>query len=102
MIVNYHSNNSGGHWWLDDDDWLALEKAGWKVNWYRNRSDNRGKERWLKALATSASREGLSLDAAIEEWERITGQSADSTGCECCGRPHDFEARDENGVMTYR
>lgn len=31
--VEYDSNNSGGDWWLSDDDWKALEKAGWKVAW---------------------------------------------------------------------
>lgn len=33
MYVEYNSNNSGGHWWLTDDDWKALEKAGWIVEW---------------------------------------------------------------------
>ena len=33
MYVEYNSNNSGGHWWLTDDDWKALEAAGWKVQW---------------------------------------------------------------------
>lgn len=31
--VEYDSNNSGGDWWLSDDDWKALEAAGWKVAW---------------------------------------------------------------------
>lgn len=31
--VEYDSNNSGGSWWLSDDDWRALEAAGWKVAW---------------------------------------------------------------------
>lgn len=33
--VEYSSNNSGGHWWLTDDDWKQLELAGWKVAWCR-------------------------------------------------------------------
>ncbi len=33
MRVEYSSNNSGGGWWLDDADWVALEKAGWVVLW---------------------------------------------------------------------
>lgn len=33
MYVEYTSNNSGGRWWLKDEDWKALEKAGWKVVW---------------------------------------------------------------------
>lgn len=33
MYVEYDSNNSGGHWWLKDEDWKALEAAGWIVAW---------------------------------------------------------------------
>jgi hypothetical protein len=33
MYVEYNANNSGGHWWLKDKDWKALEKAGWTVMW---------------------------------------------------------------------
>jgi len=33
MKVEYSSNNSGGAWWLKDEDWKALEAAGWKVVW---------------------------------------------------------------------
>ena len=31
--VEYSSNNSGGSWWLKDEDWIKLEKAGWEVQW---------------------------------------------------------------------
>lgn len=31
--VEYDSNNSGGRWWLTDNDWTNLEKAGWVVAW---------------------------------------------------------------------
>jgi hypothetical protein len=33
MYVEYDSNNSGGRWWLTDQNWKDLEKAGWKVEW---------------------------------------------------------------------
>jgi hypothetical protein len=33
--VEYNSNNSGGRWWLSDQNWLDLEKAGWRVEWLR-------------------------------------------------------------------
>jgi hypothetical protein len=33
MYVEYSSNNSGGHWWMKDEDWKALERAGWIVVW---------------------------------------------------------------------
>ena len=35
MYVLYDSNNSGGSWWLGDEQWKALEAAGWKVAWER-------------------------------------------------------------------
>lgn len=101
MKVEYSSNNSGGHWWLTDADWYALEKAGWKVEWKKDqtdllfRSDEDG--RWLGALATSAEREGLHLREAAEEWEQITGQSSTEAGCPCCGQPHCFTEYDDDG-----
>jgi hypothetical protein len=91
--VEYSSNNSGGSWWLEDEHWLALEKAGWKVNWKRDEKNSWEKEpqeRWLGALATSAEREGLSMKEAVEEWEEITRQSSTDAGCPCCGQPHNF------------
>jgi hypothetical protein len=33
MKVEYSSSNSGGSWWLKDRDWLALERAGWVIEW---------------------------------------------------------------------
>ena len=33
MKVEYSSNNSGGRWWLSDENWKDLEKAGWWVKW---------------------------------------------------------------------
>jgi hypothetical protein len=35
-VVEYSSNNSGGGWWLKDQDWRALEAAGWHVEWGGN------------------------------------------------------------------
>lgn len=93
--VEYDSNNSGGRWWLTDDDWLALERAGWKVSWFRDeeryfKTDKEG--RWLGALASKAIKPGAkSLREAADEWERITGKSATDAGCPCCGQPHNFK-----------
>jgi hypothetical protein len=99
MYVVYNSKNSGGKWWLDDDDWKALEKAGWVVDW-RNKGKHGSVEkngRWLGALATSAKRFGLNLKQAVEEWERVVKCSSRDVGCPCCGNPHNFTEYDDNG-----
>ena len=85
MVVEYSANNSGGSWWLSDKNWRDLEAAGWRVEWR--------KERWLGALATEASKAFASESDAVEEWERVTGESASAIGCTCCGRPHAFYTR---------
>jgi hypothetical protein len=92
--IRYSSNNSGGGWWLDDEDWYALEAAGWKVDWVMDQKDrlfrDPDSDRWLGALATKATRYGLSEGEAIAEWQRVTGQNANDEGCSCCGEPHYF------------
>jgi hypothetical protein len=100
--VEYSSNNSGGSWWLKDDDWKNLEAAGWKVDWYEGKDDGWGSYkggRFLGALASSATREGLTMGQAIREWESITGQSSNALGCGCCGAPHSFS--DDAGNYYY-
>ena len=96
MKVEYSSNNSGGHWWLEDKDWQALEGAGWNVNWVKDSEFHTG-DRWLGAFADSASRTGLSLLDAVDEWERVTGKSSTDAGCPCCGQPHMFTEYDDDG-----
>lgn len=99
MATRYSTNNSGGSWWLSDDDWRNLAAAGWIVDWVANNPDRYfSGDRWLGALATSALRPALSEEDAIAEWEQITGQSADDEGCECCGEPHYFSQVDESEV----
>lgn len=99
--LSYSSNNSGGSWWLSDEDWFAMEKAGWNVEWRKNdtspwsRADKDG--RWLGALATRATLETDDPEGAVEEWERITGQNASDQGCNCCGEPHYFSFEGSDG-----
>lgn len=87
--IVYDSNNSGGSWWLKDQDWFNLEKAGWTVDWFKNNPSYKS-ERWLGGLASGAYKENISLKKAIEEFEDITNQSVYEEGCECCGQPHNF------------
>jgi hypothetical protein len=92
MRVEYSSNNSGGNWWLSDEDWKALENAGWNVQW---------DARWLGALATSATIEVEQPQDAIDSFESVTGQRASAIGCTCCGPPHNFYYTDEDGNSHY-
>ena len=99
--VEYRSNNSGGGWWLKDEDWKNLEAAGWEIDWIKDQEDSlisKG-DRWLGALAKTATRRGLSLRDAAEEWEKVVNQSPLEAGCSCCGQPHDFTEYDESGEM---
>jgi hypothetical protein len=82
MKVTYDSSNSGGDWWLTTEDWKKLEDAGWIVEWR--------KEPFLGAMADMASKEFDSIDDAKSEWEMVTGQDPDASGCDCCGPPHEF------------
>lgn len=93
ITVEYYSINSGGHWWLEDQDWYNLESAGWKVGWKS--------ERWLGALARSAKKQFASFQEAIEEFEALTGADVSDKGCNCCGCPHSFTVTDETGKVSY-
>jgi hypothetical protein len=105
--LEYTSNNSGGSWWLKDEDWKALEEAGWKVDWIKDQPPGslfgRASEdgRWLGALAKEASKRFENQEAGVLEWSNITGQSPFDQGCNCCGRPHDFVWRADDGTSKY-
>lgn len=99
--VEYDSNNSGGRWCLDDNDWKALEAAGWDVDWFANpkdpivKADSEG--RFLGALAMGAKRRGLTLREAVDEFERVTKATSTDAGCACCGKPHHFTEYTDDG-----
>ena len=89
----YSSNNSGGSWWLSDENWKALEQSGWDVKWYKDKVDiftNKPHKngRWLDALATEAFKKFISIESAIDEFEEVAQQDYYANGCNCCGRPH--------------
>jgi len=104
MKIEYSTNNSGGSWWLSDQDWLALEAAGWTVQWVGPNGGHR--EPYAKSLTEAAEYMGTHAVSAEKDFpvedesdaeilakrcfERATGQDADDEGCSCCGRPHNF------------
>ena len=103
--IEYDSNNSGGSWWLTDDDWYKLEAAGWEIEWVKDRPaglfHEEGEERFLGALAVKAIRRGLSRKMAIAEWEDVLQMDAYEGGCECCGQPHNFYEYDDEGNWVW-
>ena len=131
MKVEYSTNNSGGSWWLSDEDWKALEAAGWYVKWgglyfchsknysFTNAGPNicetkdechghrcydsadEVKERWLGALAKEATKEFSNIRDALKEFETITNQSVTDEGCNCCGAPHSFFWTSDSGGWEY-
>ncbi len=78
-VVDFSENNSGGSWWLGQDQYKALIEAGWEAGRTSYDGSIRG-----------ATRRGLSEEDAIAEWERITGADANARGCDCCGQPFSF------------
>jgi hypothetical protein len=118
VVVKYDSNNSGGSFWLSTEDWEALAAAGWNVHWndpktrFGGRPSSSYEEplkpcpkiedaEYLGTVATSAAKEFDDPSVAIPEFERVTGQNASDVGCNCCGPPHSFEYKDENGKSHY-
>lgn len=102
--VEYSSNNSGGSWWLNDEDWFALEAAGWEIDWFKDRERNirdYPADRFLGALASNAVKKDTTLREAIDEWESVTLESASALGCSCCGTPHSFLFRSPDGGYEY-
>lgn len=103
--IEYSANNSGGSWWLTDEDWKILEEAGWEVIWlkddehFSSKVDENG--RWLGTKALRAKRYGVPIGVAEAEFAALTGQSPYDEGCSCCGQPHNFYAYNENGEMVW-
>lgn len=79
QAIRYSSNNSSGSFRLSESDWQALSDAGWEVD-----------EVGMWGEPTGAYRFGVSLDEAINEFNRVTSQDSEDLGCDCCGAPHYF------------
>lgn len=113
VVVTYDSNNSGGGWWLNSEQWDKLAEAGWNVHWchdggrpskaYENPMavcEDTG-ETWLGARACSAAKRFENPADAIREFEEVTGEDPSAEGCNCCGPPHSFEYTDADGEHHY-
>lgn len=122
-ILKYDPNNSGGRWWLTEEDYVALEEYGWTVHWAHENGKapfggvsaniydydellipiQRNKDlRYLGSVAGTCAKRFDTAEEGVREWEDITGQRAGEVGCNCCGRPHDFEfftSKDNSAYM---
>ncbi len=100
VIVRFSENNSGGGWWLNGDQYRALLKSG---EWGLDRAG-------MEYAASDYQRSGGTHDFdtadvpyflrdyivgifdsyadGVASWERLTGEDADTVGCECCGPPY--------------
>lgn len=105
VTLRYRSNNSGGSWWLTDENWKALERAGWTVKWKADETRDLFKPgangRWLGALATECEKVFDTPQEGVAEWADITGQNPGDEGCNCCGNPHNFDWTDADGETHY-
>lgn len=80
MLVRYRNNNSGGYWWLNLNQWKALEAVGWKVHWLQG----------YDTPAVAAEKKFKDPEAAAQSWAATLGLDPDEPGCACCGKPHTF------------
>ena len=57
--------------------------------------------RFLRALADSASKDFETIQGALQEFEKVTGQDVTDEGCNCCGAPHSFSWVDAKGERGH-
>lgn len=120
VLVEYETHNYAGDWWLKDEDWLNLQRAGWEIGLrglYNKKKEIPeklddygfidtykafdGKTRWLGAIATNAKKEFNSVEEALREFEQITKATITDEGCNYCGSPHSFNWTNEKGEYNY-
>lgn len=55
---------------------------------FNSPKDMKEDDLYMGAYATTASKEFLSMQCAIAEFEFATGMNYEDEGCPCCGQPH--------------
>lgn len=91
-------NNSGGVFWIGRRDFEKLFAEGWYINpdctppAYddANYLGSGVPFCWLHDLRVKA----VSMQAAVESFEHITGEDFFAEGCNCCGAPFSIEEVD--------
>ena len=101
MRVELNENNSGGSWWLNREQYDKLLANGWNLP-VREEGEPSPLDSLSKRLSPDVPwewRHGLwgdfdSLRAAVESFERLTGEDFFAAGCNCCGCPFSMSTRD--------
>jgi hypothetical protein len=86
--VELNQNNSGGYWWLSDEQVDALLADGWFIdgsNTYRMREGKRALNLSIDLPVTTGA-----VEIAMIEFQRVTGEDPNAIGCTCCGPPFHF------------
>ena len=102
--VVFNENNSGGSWWLREEQYQKLFDAGWKPGRWRYGDEGKGYGGAVKIIVLDAVdaklAERQAYDLAITEWEHLTGENHNEVGCTCCGPPYQFYDWDEPILLT--
>lgn len=95
----FHESNSGGYHRLSEKNYRDLHAAGWSARMYcfdADQDETDIDQMLFDGLSRPyMSKEFPTIRAAVEEWEKITGQDFFEQGCTCCGPP--FRLRSEGG-----
>jgi len=109
MWFEFSENNSGGSWWLNRDQYIALLKSGkWGIDIEGVECSSRfsifENDDVPYVLRHNLVGQFNSQQEAEDSWESLTGYSLEEEGCECCGRPFSlYQAYSEpsKGVMFF-
>ena len=91
MYVKLDQNNSGGSFWLNDQQFDALLADGWVVADQR-REATYGRAAQNLAIDIPVKDPQTAVTVAKIEFGRVTGFDPDDEGCNCCGQPFYFDS----------
>jgi hypothetical protein len=90
--IHLHQNNSGGYFWLSDEQFDALLADGWRVASGLNFGGRAAQDLLLDVPVAD---ERAAITIAQIEFQRVTGEDPNAIGCTCCGPPFHFDIEDE-------
>ncbi len=86
--VTLSQNNSGGSFWLSNEDFDNLIADGWVEP--EGQTSMFGRVSHDLTLDVPVADEDAAVTIAKIEFQRVTGQDPDDEGCNCCGPPFYF------------